>query len=496
MLMHSVFIQMRAQTYYGASSGTLGSGFSYFGNYAGNASLNSSAYNSFFGAYCGRHTTTGYSNTAMGSKALYANTEGWENTAVGDHALYFTPNGYDNVAIGRQALYSHTNGGPNTAYGYRAMFGVTEGLHNTATGALALYNYGDSKNVATGFRSLYNLTFGGLNTVTGAHVMEACDTANGNSAYGVRALSISSGDDNSVFGANAFYSEGSLCFATSNTVFGAFAGFSGAAACGVVNATVIGYNARATASNQVRIGNSSVTSIGGQVAWSNLSDGRFKRDIKKDVAGLDFINQLNPVSYTVDKDAFDKFLGIPDSLRVEHAEVRKTSERRIGFVAQEVEAVIKTSGYVFSGVEVPQNESDPYTIRYAEFVVPLVRAVQELSLRAQARQKQITGLTEILQSFFGDTLAREKQLADPAFSQNNPAQFSGITEIHIELPEVASEANLIIYNREGKQMKDILVHERGRGIVKILDSEFSPGVYLYALIADGDVVATDRITLK
>jgi hypothetical protein len=33
-----------------------------------------------------------------------------------------------------------------------------------------------------------------------------------------------------------------------------------------------GYNAFATASNQARIGNSSVTGIGGYAAWTNLSD--------------------------------------------------------------------------------------------------------------------------------------------------------------------------------------------------------------------------------
>src|SRR5690606_36790625 len=37
------------------------------------------------------------------------------------------------------------------------------------------------------------------------------------------------------------------------------------------NQTALGYNSRGTASNQVRIGNTSVTSIAGFVEWSNLS---------------------------------------------------------------------------------------------------------------------------------------------------------------------------------------------------------------------------------
>jgi len=56
-------------------------------------------------------------------------------------------------------------------------------------------------------------------------------------------------------------------------------------------------------------GNSSVSSIGGQVDWSTLSDGRFKKDVKEIESGLDFILSLRPATYTVDKQAINKFAG-------------------------------------------------------------------------------------------------------------------------------------------------------------------------------------------
>jgi hypothetical protein len=62
----------------------------------------------------------------------------------------------------------------------------------------------------------------------------------------------------------------------------------------------LGNNVTPTASNQVRIGNSSVTSIGGQVGWTTFSDGRYKKNIKENVPGLAFINQLKPITYTLD----------------------------------------------------------------------------------------------------------------------------------------------------------------------------------------------------
>jgi trimeric autotransporter adhesin len=65
----------------------------------------------------------------------------------------------------------------------------------------------------------------------------------------------------------------------------------------------------------------------------------------------------------------------------------------------------------------------------------------------------------------------------------------------MELPEVTRQASVIIYNLEGKQLKNIKVNDRGAAAVKISGSEFNPGMYLYALVADGKVVDTKRLIL-
>ena len=61
--------------------------------------------------------------------------------------------------------------------------------------------------------------------------------------------------------------------------------------------TCIGTVATATATDMVRIGNTFVASIGGFQNWTNISDSRFKENVKEDVPGLAFINQLRPVTY-------------------------------------------------------------------------------------------------------------------------------------------------------------------------------------------------------
>ncbi|MGB3080427.1 MAG: tail fiber domain-containing protein, partial [Saprospiraceae bacterium] len=156
-------------------------------------------------------------------------------------------------------------------------------------------------------------------------------------------------------------------------------------------------NTVATTTNKSRIGNTMMTVIEGQVAWSFPSDARFKYNVKNDVPGLDFIQRLRPVTYQFDLAAFNSFI-MPDgwqermdekNLSKWHAEELTHSEViQSGFIAQEVEAAAHEIGYDFDGVVKPQNEKDNYGLRYAEFVVPLVKAVQELSSQNNELKKQ------------------------------------------------------------------------------------------------------------
>ncbi|MEW5995450.1 MAG: tail fiber domain-containing protein, partial [Candidatus Zixiibacteriota bacterium] len=160
-------------------------------------------------------------------------------------------------------------------------------------------------------------------------------------------------------------------------------------------------------SNKVRIGNTEVTSIGGQVGWTTFSDGRYKKSISENVPGLSFISKLRPVTFTIDVDAIDAVLRPPrqpregeseDDLRPSAEEIAsKQAQSQIvytGFVAQEVEQAAQETGYDFSGVDAPKNDKGMYGLRYAEFVVPLVKAVQEQQQLIQEQQEEIRELKQ------------------------------------------------------------------------------------------------------
>jgi trimeric autotransporter adhesin len=308
--------------------------------------------------------TTGYSNTASGFNSLYSNTTGYQNTASGAQALFSNTIGNHNTADGVNTLYSNTTGDDNTANGSNALYSNTTGNFNTADGAEALYlNTGGDFNTASGFKSLYANTTGTGNTANGAYALRNNTVGYHNTAIGAYALDVNiTGDNNSALGYSAGPNLGTLN-----------------------NTTAVGYNATTTASNQVRIGNTTVSSIGGQVGWTTLSDASFKTNIQKNVPGLDFIKKLQPVTYIVDIEKQQDFLKTPDSLRSYSREQYNLNKPVIqtGFLAQDVEKAAKELGFEFSGVDAPKNENDYYGLRYAEFVVPLVKAMQEQQVQIE-----------------------------------------------------------------------------------------------------------------
>ena len=516
--MNGIVCHMHAQgnTNYGQNSGTSGSYNSYFGYSVGyfayhgsthntgvgyyallrggieNTAVGSEALRSGLGCtavgyqalhrnciYCGSdQTEVGLYNTGVGYRCLELNVYGDYNTAIGSEALY-SNEANANAAFGYRSLYANTSGYQNTAVGIRSLTTNTSGYRNTAIGGYSLNsNLLGNYNTATGYYASYNNNMGIHNTSNGYRALYNNTTGNYNTAHGAYAL------ENSIGG-------------NYNTAIGYDAG---ATVDLLNNTTAVGYLAVPTASNQVRIGNTSVTSIGGEVEWTAFSDGRFKKDVKENVSGLDFISRLRPVSYVVDKIELNKFLHVADSSSNE-AETRSVPERQTGFIAQEVEDLVKKTGYVFSGVDAPENENDPYGIRYAAFVVPLVKGMQELAAKLEAQEQKVAAQQHKIDSLINQlsSTSEGKRLNEDnggaVLLQNAPNPFTSETQIKMTLPDDVRDASLMIYNLSGKQIKTVLVNDRGEVSVKISGNELSAGMYLYSLIADGKVVDTKRLIL-
>jgi hypothetical protein len=196
----------------------------FIGHNTGNLTMTGTA-NTASGYGTLNSNTTGEHNTAGGYRALNSNTTGNQNTASGSFALVFNTTGNNNTATGRQALNSNVTGKTNTAIGVSALGLNDAGSYNTAGGAAALYNNTDGdSNTAIGYRALYDNTTGNNNTAIGY------------------ATDVSAGS--------------------------------------LTNATAIGYGAVVDASNKIRLGNTDVTVIEGQVPYTFTSDKNQKENFR------------------------------------------------------------------------------------------------------------------------------------------------------------------------------------------------------------------------
>jgi hypothetical protein len=266
----------------------------------------------------------GTNNVLLGATALDSMVSGERNTAVGSGALS-SWTGDGNTAFGYNALNAST-GGANVAVGHKALESLISGTGNVGIGDEVLTDATSGYNTAVGFKAGVSITTGSANTLVGE--------------FAGPAISIGFG----------------------NTCIGNTTGFGGTLTTGSNN-TLLGYNAEPstpTVSNQITLGNSSITSLRCNVTTiSSLSDQRDKVNIVDSQYGLETLEKVKVRQF----DWATRRGSIKDG----------TSE--IGFIAQELQEVGDNNLLKLVMDDNPEFlEASP-----ASLIPILVKAVQELS---------------------------------------------------------------------------------------------------------------------
>ena len=107
----------------------------------------------------------------------------------------------------------------------------------------------------------------------------------------------------------------------------------------------------------------------------NTSDGREKDNIKTISAGVDFVKKLKPVEFNY----------------------KWGSRTHYGFIAQDLEQIIKETGEDFAAfvkseiTDEDGEKTDRLGIRYSELIAPLVKAFQEAYIEFDNRLKLLEG---------------------------------------------------------------------------------------------------------
>jgi len=307
----------------------------------------------------------------MGGDSMYYGTTVSQSVALGKNAGA-GDTGNNNIGIGFGAMNKDgASGDNNVAIGVATGDALTTGYSNVMVGT----------NVGT------TMTTAFYNVALGDSAGQAMDNAVGNVVLGYKAGgSINSGGTNVCIGYQAGQDTVALTSGDNNVLIGTNVRTANA---NNVNNICIGHDID-SGNNEFAFGKASnkvFNNFDTDADWDRSSDVRKKRNINDAKLGLDFVNDLRPVTfqwrpnYDFPKD-FD-----------EYSEKNNMNTEVVmhGMIAQEVkEALDKTDVERFGGWKEDKHGSQ-YLSKEA-FVIPLIKAVQELSEQNKVLEKRIEEL--------------------------------------------------------------------------------------------------------
>lgn len=177
--------------------------------------------------------------------------------------------------------------------------------------------------------------------------------------------------------------------------------------------------------------------------------------------------------------------GINDTEKTQPSE-----EEYFGFVAQEVEAIFPEL--------VSTDEDGNRFISYMEFIPLIVEVLKEQQTQIEDLEQIIASSSGTLKGAITTSTSFNEVIEDAEMTslfQNRPNPFSVETTISYYLSENTRSASLFVYDMTGKQLKSFKTSQRGSGEVVIYGGELDAGLYMYSLVADGQLIETKQMVL-
>ena len=160
--------------------------------------------------------------------------------------------------------------------------------------------------------------------------------------------------------------------------------------------------------------------------------------------------------------------------------------KHYGLIAQELKEIYPDL--------VVESQDGFLAINYLEIIPLLIRSVQELKCELDASKNNNAPVQrESTRSAKEEATAIDAIVT--ALYQNTPNPFTESTLIRCDVADDIVQADLYIYNMNGEQIAEYAVTERGETSITIDGGSLNAGMYLYALIADGQVIDTKRMIL-
>lgn len=169
---------------------------------------------------------------------------------------------------------------------------------------------------------------------------------------------------------------------------------------------------------------------------------------------------------------------------IDNDKIHIYSNKHYGLSAEQLEEVFPDLVY--------ENEDGTKSINYVEMVPILVQAINELSAKVTALEGNNSAARKIATNV--DGVGEGVQVL--SLGQNRPNPFGTTTDIEVSVPENVQSAFVYVYDLQGKEVQQVDITGRGKQTVQLNAAELADGMYLYSLIADGQVAETRRMIIK
>lgn len=207
-------------------------------------------------------------------------------------------------------------------------------------------------------------------------------------------------------------------------------------------------------------------------SWQ-VSDEKFKKNIKSFTGIKEKLFQLNPYIYNFRS---EEFKGI------------RNFDNRIhyGFMAQEIEPIFPNL--------VHKDEHGEYSVNYIEFIPLLLESIKEQSKEIDDLKSRLEKLENKINNISSEN-AISKTVRTPNVSvldQNIPNPFDKETKIRFHVNQDYSSAFIGIYDLSGKQIKRIPINKSQSEIV-VPANILPAGTYIYSLVVEGQLIDSKRM---